>query len=61
MVADTEAQRKRKRKAAVLEEAGAGVVVEARLAYLGSVLDLPAIVTEFPSLLELAKESMKKD
>jgi hypothetical protein len=56
MAEDT--QRRRKRKAAVLE----GEVQEAenRLSYLDSVLDLPAIVAEFPSLLQLAKESVLK-
>jgi hypothetical protein len=57
MAEDTQA--KRKRKAVVLE--GGGTEEERRRRrqeYFDSVLDLPSIVDEFPSLLELAKESL---
>jgi len=55
MAEDT--QQQRKRKAAVL---GGGTAAEdAREAYLNGILELPAMVDEFPSLLELAKESLK--
>jgi hypothetical protein len=55
MAEDT--QQQRKRKAAVL---GGGTTAEdAREAYLNGILELPAMVDEFPSLLELAKESLK--
>jgi hypothetical protein len=50
----------RKRKAAALEEQRA-TDGGSRLDYLNGILELPAIVEEFPSLLELAKESFLKD
>ena len=57
MAEATEQSRRRKRKAGVLE-AGAGN----RLAYLNAIVeDFPIIVAKFPSLLELAKGSLKKD
>ena len=60
MLADTEAQcRKRKRKAAVLE-GGDPAVVAVRRECLNGILELPVMVAEFPSLLELAKESIKE-
>jgi hypothetical protein len=55
MVKDT--QQCRKRKAGVLEEGAAAK--DTRQAYLNSILALPVIVDEFPSLLELAKKAMK--
>jgi len=45
----------RKRKAGVLEKGAAND----RQGYLNSILERPAMVDEFPSLLELAKEPMK--
>jgi hypothetical protein len=55
MVADT--QRGRKRKAGVLEGDAPG---DGREAYLNSILALPVIVDEFPSLLELMKNSLSE-
>jgi len=58
MAEDTQARRRRrKRKAGVLEGAAPG---DERQAYLDSVLELPAIVAEFPSLLDLMKRSMEE-
>jgi alpha-D-ribose 1-methylphosphonate 5-triphosphate diphosphatase PhnM len=57
MVKDTQ-QRRKKRKAVVLEEEGAAAADDARQAYLNNILELPVMVAEFPSLLELAKQSM---
>jgi hypothetical protein len=49
----TEQSRRRKRKAGVLDD------VTERQAYLNAIVDLPIIVTKFPSLLELAKGSLQ--
>ena len=54
MVADTQEQRRRKRKAGELLEEGAAAE-DARQTYLDAVLELPVMATEFPSLLELMK------
>jgi hypothetical protein len=67
MVADTNQKkikrpgRKRKAADALLEEKGAPPAGGSRQEYLNGVLELPAIVAEFPSLLELAKLSMGAD
>jgi hypothetical protein len=58
MVADTQEQRRRKKRK-ILVEGGAIVGGAERQAYLDGILALPAIVIEFPSLLELAKNSMR--
>jgi len=54
MVADTQEQRRRKRKSGELLEEGAAAE-DARQTYLDAVLELPVMATEFPSLLELMK------
>jgi hypothetical protein len=56
MAEDTQTRR-RKRKAGVLEQVAEAQV---RQAYLDGILAQPAIVAEFPSLLELAKESLDR-
>jgi hypothetical protein len=58
MAKDTQ-QRRKKRKAIVLLEGADGNKEGNRLAYLNGILELPAMVDNFPSLLELAKESLK--
>jgi hypothetical protein len=56
MAADTQARRKR--KADALGEEGRTAAIVGRQDYLNSILDLPAIADNFPTLLELTKLSV---
>jgi hypothetical protein len=55
MAADTQARRRKRKAVAMLEDEAA----KNRKTYLQSILEMQPIVAEFPSLLELAKESMR--